>query len=75
MTTYHEEALEIAKETASQIGQKFQEEVRRLLQSGALNEEVWYSRGMVFGVALENIADNYLRGDKQKRDYKNLRRF
>ena len=51
---------------------KFVEEVRRLLKSGAVDPEN-HSRGLLFGVALENLADDFLRGERKSREYRNLK--
>lgn len=56
------------------IQQKFEQEVIRLLSSGAVDIND-HSRGLLFGVALENIADNFLRGERKSKSYKNLKRF
>ena len=66
--------LDMAAKRKGEIAEQFEDEVKRLLQSGGIDPDD-HSRGMLFGVALENIADNYLRGDRQKKDYKNLKRF
>lgn len=50
------------------------DEVVRLLNSGAVDQSS-HNRAMVIGVALENIADNYLRGDRKTKDYRNLKKF
>lgn len=70
--TYSDITVEIAEN--SKIQMKFVEEVKRLLTSGGINRDD-HNRGLLFGVALENIADTYLRGEKKTRAYKNLVRF
>ena len=69
ITTY-----ELATERAEEIHSQFIKEVKRLVQSGAVDRES-HSRGLVFGVALENLADLFLRGERNTKSYKNLRRF
>lgn len=53
---------------------KFKEEVERLLNSGGF-DSVNGPLHILFGVAFENIADNYLVGDRRSKFYKNLKRF
>lgn len=72
--TYKEETLVIAKKRAGEIAEKFYQEVVRLLNSGALDSE-YHSRGLLFGVALENLADDFLRGERKSKEYKNLKHF
>ncbi len=43
------------------LADKFFAEVEHLLNSGAVDPEN-HNRGLLFGVALENLADAYLRG-------------
>ena len=71
---YSEETMEIAKERAEQIREQFLEEVERLLRSGAVDPES-HNRGLLFGVALENVADRFIRGERKSKAYKNLTRF
>jgi len=68
---YSEETMEIAKKRAEQIQEQFLAEVGRLLRSDAIDPEN-HSRGLMFGVALENIADGFLRGERWSGAYKNL---
>ena len=72
MKTFAQKTVEIAIETDWES--KIVEEIKRLLSSGAVDPES-HNRAMVYGVALENIVDNYLRGDRKSRDYRNLKRF
>ena len=72
MEKYAQGTIEIAIETEWES--KIIDEIKRLLSSGAVDPES-HNRAMVYGVALENIADNYLRGDRKSRDYRNLKRF
>jgi hypothetical protein len=72
--TYQKETVSIAKVRAKQIQKQFLEEVERLLSSGAIDKEK-HNRGLLYGVALENIADNFLRGERKNKDYKNLKCF
>jgi len=65
--------LSIANLRARDISAKFLEEVESLLNKGAIDDST--PLNLVFGVALENIADCYLRGDKKTATYRNLRRF
>ena len=74
MTKYDAETLIIADERLSAIKAEVIVEVARLLRSGALDGEN-YSRGLVLGVAVENIADRWLAGERKKTDYRNLKHF
>ena len=74
MTNWNEETIKIARERADVLREQFIDEVMHLLKSGALDDEK-YSRGTLFGVALENIANRYLIGEKTSKTYKNLCRF
>jgi hypothetical protein len=55
----------------SNIQQKFEKEVNRIIHSG-MCDVVNTPLNIIFGVALENIADTYLRGDKKTKTYKEL---
>ena len=72
--TYYEETLEMIQERKQELAEAFEAECNRLLNSGALDKES-HSRGLLFGVAVENISDNYLRGERKNKDYKNLKCF
>lgn len=72
MKNFAQKTVEIAIETDWES--KIVEEIKHLLSSGAVDPES-HNREMVYGVALENIADNYLRGDRKTRAYRNLKRF
>ncbi|KJR97963.1 MAG: hypothetical protein VR68_11690 [Peptococcaceae bacterium BRH_c4a] len=70
----YKETLKISQKRAEEIAQKFTEEVKHLLNSGAIDREI-HNRGLLFGVALENIADGFLRGERKTGEYKNLKYF
>ena len=72
MENYAQETIDIANATDWQA--KIIYELKRLLSSGAVDQE-FHSRGMLYGVALENVADNYVRGERKSRDYRNLKRI
>ena len=74
MTNFSDETMKIARDTAQSLGDRFLIEVERILNSAGLDQDC-HSRCLVFGVALENMADNYIRGDKNTNSYKNLKRF
>lgn len=75
MNEFSERTKELAAIVAARdIAPKFLDEIDRLLRTGAV-DLADHSRGLLFGIALENIADNYLRGDKKTREYRNLKRF
>lgn len=59
---------------ANRLPADFLEEVNKLVKSGGFDTER-DSVSLLFGVALENLADNFLRGYKGTKQYKNLRRF
>lgn len=69
LTKYAQETIEISrsKDWASIID----DEIGRLIKSGMINQDD-HSRAMVIGVALENIADNYLRGYRKTKEYRNM---
>jgi len=71
--TYDADTLTLANKRADEIAEKFKAEVQHLINSGAL--DTCYSRGLLFGVALENVADNFLRGERNAASYRNLKRF
>jgi|GEM_PF-2641383 len=70
MEEWHKETREIANGRAEDIKKEFLKEVDHLIRSGASGNQI---RGLLFGVALENIADRYIR--KRDKDYKNLKCF
>jgi len=72
MEDYAQETIKKANDTDWQ--KKIIYEVKRLLTSGAVDPE-FHNRGTIFGVALENVADNYLRGERKSKDYRNLKRI
>ena len=63
----------MAEEKGTEVANKFAREVKRLLASGLVDSKS-HNRGMLFGVALENMADDFLRGDRNTREYKNMKR-
>lgn len=69
---YKQETLEIARK--ARVQEKFEAEVLRLLNSGAIDPN-GHNRGLLFGVAVENMADDWLRGNRKNSDYRNLKRF
>ena len=74
MTAYDAETLLIAEERLSALKADVIVEVERLLRTGALDGEN-YSRGLVLGVAIKNVADKWLLGERRKADYHNLKHF
>lgn len=71
---YKEETIQMAQERAEEIKKRFVNEVIRLLNSGAIDSED-HNRGLLFGVALENLADEFLRRERKGKEYKNLKHF
>jgi hypothetical protein len=72
--SYREETQRLARQRAEDIKNGFIAEVLRLLDSGGIDPDS-HSRGLLFGVALENLADAFLRGEKTGKAYRHLRRF
>jgi hypothetical protein len=72
--SFKEETFRIAEERSKEIAEKFIEEVNHLLNSGAVDSES-HNRGLLFGVAVENIAEGFLRGERKSKEYKNLKHF
>jgi hypothetical protein len=72
--SFKQETIKMVAKRKTEIADKWEQECLRLLKSGAIDPED-HSRGTLFGVALENMADNYLRGERQKSDYKNMKKF
>ena len=73
-TEYERETLTLAQKQSISLADKFMHEVQRLLDSGAVDRDD-HHRGLLFGVALENVADGWLRGERCSSTYKNLKRF
>lgn len=67
-----EETLKIAEERAEDIKRQFISEVNRLLNSGAIDPEN-HNRGILFRVAIENIADGFKHANTA--EYSNLKHF
>ena len=74
MEPYAQKTMALAIANSYDIGVKFREEVKHLLKSGAV-DPASHSRDRLFGVALENVADGWLRGERDSKEYKNLKRF
>ena len=55
------------------LAEKVREEMDRLRRSGGITEDT--PLNLIIGAALENVADNYLRGDRWNRTYRNLIKF
>lgn len=51
------------------------EEVERILKSGAIDMNIGCTRNILFGVALENLSDNYLRGERKYRFYNDTKKI
>ena len=73
-TSYSAETLLIAEERKRSIAAEVLVEVDRLLRSGGIDTDN-HSRGLVLGVAVENIADKWLRGERKSAAYRNLKCF
>jgi hypothetical protein len=74
MEPYAKETIEIARKRAAKIAESFVDEVAHLVRSSGVDPEN-HRRGVVFGVALEHMADGYLRDEKKSEDYRNLTRI
>jgi len=72
--TFAEETMELALERTEGLREQVIAEIKRLLQSGAVNLES-HNRGILFGVAVENIADLWLSGERKSKEYRNLKCF
>jgi len=72
--SFKDETLKIAEERSKDIAEQFINEVNHLLNSGAIDSED-HNRGLLFGVAIENIADKFLSGERKGKSYKNLKCF
>ena len=72
MDQFAQKTLEIAREKDWEAA--ISDEVERLLKSGGLDPSN-HHRAMVIGVALENLADGYIRGERATKAYKNMTRF
>jgi len=74
--SYRDETIEIAQKRSAEIAQNFVTEVTRLLNSGMVDADD-HHRGLLFGVALENLGMRYIgnldRNDK--RQYNNMKRI
>ena len=64
----------IARVRVSNLRQNVLAEVDRLLRCGAVDPDD-HNRGLLLGVAVENIADRWLQGERKKADYRNLKHF
>jgi hypothetical protein len=73
MKTYADETIELAITRADELHTQFVAEVKRLLKSGAVDSEN-HSRGLLFAVVLENMADSFSI-DRKSGEYKNLKCF
>ena len=72
MKTFKDETIE--KAITKDVNSDFVNEVKRILNSGCVDPES-HNRGLIYGIALENLADEYLRCEKSKKEYKNIKRF
>jgi hypothetical protein len=68
------EIMELAKKRFEGIEQQILDEVKHLLNSGAVDPENC-NCGLLFGVAVENIADKWLINERKSKSYKNLKMF
>ena len=73
-TAFSRESSKIARERTATIRQQILTEFERLLYSGAVDLDN-HSRGVLLGVAVENIADRWLSGERKTATYKNLKYF
>ena len=72
-TAFYKETMDIVRN--KNIQQKFEDEVERILNSGAIDMEEGCHRGILIGIALQNIAANYVRGEERHFDYKNIKKI
>src|SRR5271157_3305330 len=71
---FSRETRQLAYERTNGIRSQILDEIDRLLRSGAVDSDS-HNRGLLFGVAVENIADKWLSGERKTADYRNLKRF
>jgi hypothetical protein len=74
MKTFADETRTIAAERTADIHKQILAEIDRLLRTGAVDPES-HNRGLLIGVAVENVADKWLMGERKKADYRNLKHF
>jgi hypothetical protein len=72
-TQFEKETLALADAASHDMAVKFRHEVRRLLRSGAIDRDEGCNRAVLFGVAMENLADHWLRGRRSGLPYKAIR--
>ena len=71
---YDVETMRIAEVRAAEISAQFLSRTRMLIDAGCLQES-GYSRGVLFGAVLEDIADGFIRGERKTETYKNIKKF
>jgi len=71
---FSRDTRDIARVRVSHLRQDVLAEVDRLLRCGAVDPDN-HNRGLLLGVAVENIADRWLQGEHKKADYRNLKHF
>lgn len=74
MTAFAAETLITAEERTKSLAAEVLVEVDRLLRSGAVDPDD-HSRGLLIGVAIENMADRWLSGERKTKAYRNLKCF
>lgn len=74
MTSNSAETLLLAEERTKSLSAEVLVEVDRLLRSGAVDPDS-HNRGILIGVAVENIADRWLQGEREGKEYRNLKCF
>ena len=72
-TPFYKETMAIIKK--ANIQQKLEDEVERILNSSAIDMDEGCHRGILIGIALQNIAANYVRGEEKSWTYKNLKKI
>ena len=72
--TYKEETMALASDRAKEIATKFVEEVAGLLAGDNIDPND-HHRGILFGVALENIADLFIGRRTGNRTYRSMKRL
>jgi predicted nucleotidyltransferase len=71
-TPYYRDVMLVTK--LSDFQNKIEKEVDRILMSGCVDIEDYSQTSMVIGVAMENVADMYIR-DRGSKEYSNMKKF
>lgn len=70
---FFKETMEILED--KDFDMAVREEVERILKSGTIDMNIGCARNILFGVALENLSDKYLRGERKYRFYNSIKKI